>query len=187
MNNNSALLVIDMQEGIARDMNNIEYLIDKNIQTISIARSHNIPVIFVVASFEPNFLDVSSNNKFFTMVKDSGAPMTKGEPGTKVLKELNPSPDEPIISRNRISAFVGSNLDVLLRSMEIHHLILTGVATSGAILNTALESADNDYITTVLSDATDDPIPNNHQFLIKQILPTSSNINTVQEWQNNIN
>ncbi|MCG2353484.1 cysteine hydrolase [Staphylococcus epidermidis] len=187
MSNNSALLVIDMQEGIARDMNNIDCIIDKNIQAISIARSHNIPVIFVVTSFESNFLDISSNNKFFTMIKDSGAPLTKEELGTRVLKELNPHFDEPIISKNRISAFVGNKLDILLRSMEINHLILAGVATSGTILSTALESADKDYVTTVLSDATDDPIPNNHQFLITQILATSSNIKTIQEWENSIN
>lgn len=187
MNNNSALLVIDMQEGIARNMNNIDYVIGENIHEISIARNHNIPVVFVITSFESNFLDISSNNKFFPMIKDSGVPMTKGEYGTKVLKELNPYFNEPIISKNRISAFAGNKLYVLLRSMEINHLILAGVATSGTVLSTALESADKDYITTVLSDATEDPIPNNHQFLIKQILPTSSNIKTIQEWQNNIN
>lgn len=183
MNNNVALLVIDMQEGIARGMDNIETLMEKNNQAIETARHYDKPVIFIKASFERNFLDVSLNNKFFTEIKNLGLPMTHGEKGTKILSELSPLMNEPVISRNRISSFKGGGLEVLLRSMNVNHIVLAGVATSGAILSTALEGADKDYIVTVLSDATSDPMKEKHQLIMNQILPMSCGVLTTQQWK----
>ncbi|MHB8263440.1 MAG: cysteine hydrolase family protein [Acidimicrobiales bacterium] len=54
------------------------------------------------------------------------------------------------------SAFVGSDLEVLLRSSGITHLALTGISTSGMVLSTLREAADRDYELTELSDACSD-------------------------------
>ena len=46
----------------------------------------------------------------------------------------------------------GSNLEVLLRGMNINHIVLTGVSTSGVVLSTAVEAADKDFQITILAD-----------------------------------
>jgi nicotinamidase-related amidase len=56
------------------------------------------------------------------------------------------------VVKKRVSAFSGSDLEVLLRSLDVTHLVLTGIATSGVVLSTLREAADKDYRLTVLSD-----------------------------------
>ncbi|MDN8848817.1 isochorismatase family cysteine hydrolase, partial [Staphylococcus aureus] len=73
---------------------------------------------------------------------------------------------EPLVTKHRLSAFTGSNLEVLLRGLQVEHLVLTGVSTSGVILSTATEAADKDYKLTVLSDAIADQDEAKHQFLL---------------------
>lgn len=56
-----------------------------------------------------------------------------------------------IVTQKRGSAFAGSNLELILRSKGIRHLVLTGIATSGMVLST-LREADKDFQITVLAD-----------------------------------
>ena len=56
------------------------------------------------------------------------------------------------VAKKRISAFAGSDLEVLLRANDIRHLVLCGIATSGVVLSTLREAGDKDYTMTVLSD-----------------------------------
>jgi nicotinamidase-related amidase len=65
--------------------------------------------------------------------------------------EVAPVTDEVVVIKKRISAFTGSDLEVVLRSMEIRHLVLTSVSTSGVVLSTTWEAADKDYQITILS------------------------------------
>jgi nicotinamidase-related amidase len=44
-----------------------------------------------------------------------------------------------------VSAFSGSDLEVLLRSLGVGTLVLTGIATSGVVLSTLRQAADLDY------------------------------------------
>lgn len=52
MSNQSALLVMDMQNGIVGSLSNSNEIIDKNKKAIESARKHQIPVIFVSCFFE---------------------------------------------------------------------------------------------------------------------------------------
>jgi nicotinamidase-related amidase len=57
---------------------------------------------------------------------------------------LGPAPGEPVVVKKRVSAFCGSDLEVLLRSLGITDLVVTGIATSGVVLSTVREAADRD-------------------------------------------
>ena len=46
----------------------------------------------------------------------------------RILEDLAPLEDEPIISKRRFGAFTGSYLEVYLRANDINHLVLTGVS-----------------------------------------------------------
>ncbi|PSC77079.1 isochorismatase, partial [Mammaliicoccus sciuri] len=83
---------------------------------------------------------------------------------------------------HRLSAFTGSNLEVLLRGLQVEHLVLTGVSTSGVVLSTATEAADKDYKLTILSDAITDQDEEKHQFLLNKILTRYADIITTDLW-----
>lgn len=89
----------------------------------------------------------------------------------------------PAMSLPRISsAFSGSDLELVLRSRGIGHLVLTGIATSGVVLSTLRQAADLDYRLTVLADACYDPDPEVHQLLTAKVFPRQADVVTIDEW-----
>lgn len=81
-----------------------------------------------------------------------------------------------------MSAFSGGDLDVVLRARAIDSLVLTGIATSGAVLSTLRQAADLDFDLTVLSDGCADPDDEVHRVLIEKVFPSQAQVMTVLEW-----
>ena len=65
---------------------------------------------------------------------------------------------------------------------EICGLAMAGVATSGVILSTFCNAADEDYELTVLSDACADSKPTLHQELMTNLFPRSAKVADVETW-----
>jgi len=176
----SALMVMDVQNGIverfasAGDLNPVK-------TALAAAREHDLPVIFVRVAFRPGYPDVSQRNHSFAAVRDRGG-MTEGDPSTQVWDGVAPRPQEVVVVKRRVSAFAGSGLEVVLRSQGIDHLILTGIATSGVVLSTLREAADQDYRLTVLADACLDSDPEVHRVLTEKIFPRQAEVLTVSAW-----
>jgi nicotinamidase-related amidase len=112
--------------------------------------------------------------------------MTISDTSTQIHHSVAPLPNEPVVIKLRVSAFAGSDLDVILRSRGIDTLILTGIATSGVVLSTLREAADKDYGLVVLSDACLDPDPEVHRVLVEKLFPRQANVLTVSEWADSL-
>lgn len=67
---------------------------------------------------------------------------------------IQPRSGEPIITKHRYSAFINTNLDLILRSENIQRIIFTGYTTNVCVESTARHAAMNDYFITVASDCT---------------------------------
>lgn len=104
------------------------------------------------------------------------------EEATMIDKSVAPRPDDLVITKKRVSAFTGSDLEVVLRSLQINHLVLSGIATSGVVLSTLREAADKDYVITVLSDCCADRDEEVHRVLTTKIFPRQAEVITVDEW-----
>jgi len=113
----------------------------------------------------------------------SGAMTFDTEEASKVYDEVAPLPGEIVVTKKRISAFTGSDLEVVLRSKGINHLVLTGIATSGVVLSTLREAADKDYILTVLSDSCADQDEEVHRVLTTKIYPRQAEVIETQAWK----
>ena len=77
-------------------------------------------------------------------------------------------PGDLVVLKKRASAFSGSDLGVVLRSLGVTHLVLTGLAASGVVLSTLREAADLDYELTVLADACADHDDEVHRVLCRR-------------------
>jgi nicotinamidase-related amidase len=75
-----------------------------------------------------------------------------------------------------------SDLEVVLRSCGIQHLILSGIATGGVVLSTLREAADKDYKITVLSDCCADRDEEVHRVLTTKVFPRQADVITSKEW-----
>ncbi|GEO27550.1 hypothetical protein AAC03nite_33350 [Alicyclobacillus acidoterrestris] len=184
--NHPALLVMDMQNGIVSRFQENQAMMNAVQKSVEVARQKGIPVIFVRVAFSEGYPEVSPKNKAFSQVQQMGG-MTVSEYATQIHESVPPRTGEPIVTKYRVSAFAGSNLEVILRAKQIDTLILTGIATSGVVLSTLREAADKDFAITVLEDACADPDSEVHRVLMEKVFPRQATVQTVDEWVNTLN
>ena len=96
--------------------------------------------------------------------------------------QIAPREGEVIITKRRVSALSGSDLEVVLRAMHIQHLVLTGIATSGGVLARLMEAGDKDYRLTVLADGCADGEEEIHRLLMTHIFTKRGEVLDLEDW-----
>lgn len=178
----SALLVMDVQQGIVERLGGAPGLLDRLAATIATARSAALPVIYVVVRFREGYPEISARNRSFATIRDRGAMMEETHDATAIHPAVAPQAGDIVVTKRRVSAFAGSDLDVVLRAQDINHLVLTGIATSGVVLSTLRYAADLDYGLTVLSDCCADGDDEVHRVLLTKVFPRQADVLTAEEW-----
>lgn len=164
----SALLVMDFQQSIVDSLPDNDALIARTMELIRAAREANVRVIYVVVGFRPGFPEISANNRSFSSIRDSGR-FTAGDASLEIHAAVAPAPDDVIITKHRVSAFHGTDLDMILRAHAIDTLVLAGIATSGVVLSTLRHAADADYRLVVVDDCCADRDPEVHRVLVEKV------------------
>jgi nicotinamidase-related amidase len=178
----SVLLVMDFQHGIVERFGDPSAL-QAATRAVTAARAAGVPVFFVRVGFRPGYPEVAESNLAFGASKqNAGSAMHENAPTTQIHDALEPRADEPIVTKRRVSAFTGSDLEVLLRGAGATDLVLAGIATSGVVLSTIRQAADLDYGLTVLADACADRDPEVHRVLTEKVFPRQAVVTTVDEW-----
>lgn len=177
----TALLVMDMQNGITARFPDSAKLAEPIKEAIAYARPRQIPVIYVVVGFRSGMPEISSNNKSFTASKKTLTDVNL-EQWMGIIPSLAPAAQDIVVVKRRISAFTGSDLAVVLSGLGVRHLVLTGIATSGVVLSTLREAADRDFRLTVLSDCCLDADEEVHRVLTTKVFPRQAEVLTVKEW-----
>src|ERR1700677_2477427 len=167
----SALLVMDFQALIVDNYAaGAEALIDRTAKLIAVARTAGIRVIYVVVGFRPGYPEVSDRNATFSRIKASGA-FAAGAENTGIHSAVAPLAEEIVVTKHRVSAFAGTDLDLMLRANGIETLILTGITTSGVVLSTLRHAADADHRPLVVGDCCSDSDEEAHRVLIERVFP----------------
>jgi nicotinamidase-related amidase len=180
-----ALVIMDVQQGIVERYARDGGYLDRLATAIGAARSAGVGVIYVTVAFRPGYPEVSERNKSFAAIAGTGR-FTQTDPGMQIPAIIVPAPGEVTVTKRRVSAFTGSDLEVLLRAGGTGHLVLAGIATSGAVLSTLRQAADLDYQLTVLADGCLDPEPEVHQVLLGKVFPRQADITTIAEWADHV-
>jgi nicotinamidase-related amidase len=182
MEQKMALLVMDMQSALLGNLPDSATLIRKVAGAITKARDKNIPVIYITVGFRSGLPEINMNNKAFAASKGRFAGIGTDE-FMKIDPVLAPATDEITVVKRRVSAFTGSDLEVILRSQSIEHIVLTGIATSGVVLSTVREAADKDYRITVLADCCGDGDDEVQRVLITKVFPRQAEVLMLSEWK----
>jgi nicotinamidase-related amidase len=177
---NSALLVMDVQKAILSRVPDLDPDYTPRLaRAVAGARSAGVPVVYVVVGFRPGHPEAKSSSLFSALPEGA---FTDGDPGAAIHPDVAPRPDESVVTKKRVSAFAGSDLDLVLRGGAIDHLVLTGLATSGVVLSTLRQAADLDYRLTVLADCCVDGDPEVHRVLTQKVFPHQADVTTVDAW-----
>jgi len=172
-----ALLVLDVQSLIVDRLPDKEAYLARVRATVEVAHAKGVPVRYVVAGFRPGMPEVSPRNQTFSRYRGQAAsPLIDPRP----VLELEAG--DVLITKRRVSAFSGSDLEVVLRAADVQHLVLCGLVTSGVVLSTLREAADKDYTLTVLSDLCVDLDPEVQRVLMEKVFPRQAQVMTSGEW-----
>ncbi len=178
----SALLVMDIQRGIVERYGGASDLLDRLTGAIAAARSATVPVIYVVVRFRTGYPEISGRNRSFAAIRDAGTRMEESDPATEIHPAVAPEPRDIVVTKHRVGAFSGSDLDAVLRAQGIDHPVLTGIATSGVVLSTLRLAADLDYRLSVLADCCADADDEVHRVLLGKVFPRQADVLSADEW-----
>jgi len=135
----TAIIVIDMQndfvdpEGALAQrgarVSAMRGIIPPLVQFLDRARQQKIPVIFIQTvrvedDVSPSLLNHWQRTNVTTRACEEGGW------GAEIIPELKPQIDDIVCRKTRYSAFVGTELDAILRRLGISTLVITGVSTN---------------------------------------------------------
>lgn len=129
-------------------------IIETTNRMTSWGRAKGYLIFHVRVGFQPHYHDASTRARLFKNAKANEV-LLLTEWGGQFCDELKVHEEDVQIIKHRVSAFYGTDLELILRANRVEHLILTGVSTSNAVELTAREAHDRDYEVTILEDATE--------------------------------
>jgi maleamate amidohydrolase len=157
-----ALVVVDMCRGFIDPSSPLGFqcdeLIQANIALVNKFREINLPVIFTTTIYR----DISEASVFRYKIPALNILKPDSEE-TSFLAELSPDPEDILIEKKFASSFFKTNLADDLRRMNVDSVVVSGVTTSGCVRATALDSLQNNFLTTVVEDCVGDRDLNAHR------------------------
>ena len=175
--NSLALIVIDMQRDFAEpggfgaslgnDVSRIGAIVPTVKKLIAGFRVVKLPVIHTMECHRPDLSDcppAKRNRGNPTLRIGDAGPMGRvliaGEPGTAIISELAPLPNEVVIEKPGKGAFYATHLDTELKRLGISHLVFAGVTTEVCVQTTMREANDRGYDCLLAEDATESTLQN---------------------------
>jgi nicotinamidase-related amidase len=162
LDDKSALVVIDLQKGIAglQSVHPMSEIINRSAQLARAFRDRGMPVVLLNATGRaPGRTD--AGNPKFAFASD----------WTQLVPELEARAEDYLISKERWGAFLGTDLNEYLRGKGVTQIVLTGVATSIGVESTARSAYDLGYNVTLVVDAMTDMSTDAHRYSVEKLFP----------------
>lgn len=166
---NSALVLIDLQEGIARRDTAPHSASDVVARSAALAkafRAKGLPVILVTVGWAADMADAPRQ-------KHAAAIPAPADPAafTAIAPELGAEPTDIEVRKHQWGAFHGTDLDVQLRRRGVTQIILGGIATNMGVESTARAAWEHGYSILFAEDATSSFSTEMHRFAFDNIFP----------------
>lgn len=113
-------------------------------------REHDWAVIYIYRIHRISGIDAELFRRHFF---EEGNPVCiAGTKGAEIPEAIAPKPGDISITKQRFSAFFGTDLDIVLRGLGARNVYITGTQYPNCIRSTAVDSMSLDYNTTVVTD-----------------------------------
>ncbi|OBH73947.1 isochorismatase [Mycobacterium intracellulare] len=118
------------------------------------ARAAGVTVVHCLIEKRPDNRGSNTNARLFMAAKSFAADLTPGSPGASVLPELGPAPSDLVLTRTHgVGPMTGTDLDSVLRNMNIKTIVGVGVSVNIAIQNFAMDAVNRSYQFVLPRDA----------------------------------
>ena len=177
----TAVIVVDMQNAfmgkggyfdlIGQDTSAAWKIVGPCREIIRAAREKGARIIYFQMGYSPDLSDVGSADSPGYQ-KSSGLNFFRKHPelkdklyfygswGAEIIEELKPLKEDIVIRKQKYDGFIGTNLDVILRSLGTRYLFFLGIATNVCVESTLRHAFFLDYFPILVSDAVSQKGPN---------------------------
>jgi len=170
----TAVIVVDMQNAFVRrggywdlagwDISAIEKIIKPCQEIVYTAREKGIKVIYLQMGCSPDLSDIGGQDSP-TWHKSRGLALIRQRPelkdklyvygtwGADIIEELEPKPGDIVIRKQKYDGFIGTNLDIVLKTYAVKYLLFVGTATNICVDSTLRHAFFLQYFPILVSDA----------------------------------
>jgi nicotinamidase-related amidase len=117
------------------------------------ARAAGVRVVHCLVQRRPDGLGSNHNAKIFAIGRGE-VDIAPGTSGAAVLPELGPEPTDLVLSRwHGVGPMGGTDLDAVLRNLEVSTIVVVGVSLNIAIPNVVMDAVNAGYRVVLPKDA----------------------------------
>ncbi len=170
----TAVIVVDMQNAFVKeggyahlagyDISRTEKITGPCQDVIRAGRDSGVRIIYFQMGCSPDLSDMGPDDSP-SGIKSKGRNLIRqrsdlkeklyvyGGWGAEIIEELKPQQGDIVIKKQRYDGFIGTNLDLVLRTFGIKYLIFIGTATNICVESTIRHAFFLDYFPILVSDA----------------------------------
>ncbi len=166
----TALVVIDAQNDFLHpegwyaaqgiDIGHMQRCIEPLQALLAAARAKHIPIVWTRHAIRGTE-DGGPFMQLRPFLKEGG--LRRGSWGSRILEALAPQPDDRYVAKTRLSAFYGTDLEVVLRGLGAETVLFGGVLTNQCVAATSKDAMFRDFKPIVIEACTGTTLPHLHE------------------------
>ena len=148
-----ALIVIDLQRwflevGSQEKLNLVSKLIKNTNELIKYFEQKNLPIIKVQTVHKA---DKSTWNLW--ALENNVGRLIEGTKEAEYSPEVHVAKNEIILTKTRLSAFIRTNLEKMLRDLQCNELVICGYSTDNCVGQTVIDAYEHDFKVILAGEA----------------------------------
>jgi nicotinamidase-related amidase len=157
----TALVTSEIQRGVVGDLSALPELAKQGRETIpqvarlvGAARRAGAQVIHCIAERRADNKGMNRNARLFGYMAKAEPKLLPGSPATEIVPEIPPDESDLVLARlHGLSPFSGTELDFVLRNLDVTTVVATGVSVNIAITNLTFDAVNAGYQVVIPVDA----------------------------------